>query len=176
MKYSLIVVALIIIAVSIFALRYRQRQSAGGDVNKSMVGLANRAVERAKQEFATNLDYSPSSVKQVEEILGKLHERQREQAFSERQLTEEATTWGAYIGEVGKRIRTGSWKRDSPVAGQGALPLVYDDQEVYLGSWVYGRIVNGDEDNVWNKFQRIYFPENFKRIDIEEMLKQVEGK
>jgi hypothetical protein len=62
------------------------------------------------------------------------------------------------------------------VAGQGALPLVYDDQEVYLGSWVYGRIVNGDEDNVWNKFQRIYFPENFKRIDIEEMLKQVEGK
>jgi hypothetical protein len=48
-----------------------------------MVGLANRAVERAKQEFATNLDYSPSSVKQVEEILGKLHERQREQAFSE---------------------------------------------------------------------------------------------
>jgi len=110
------------------------------------------------QEYSKSMDYSPSSIEQVESILSILHEKHRAQPFSEDELTKEVNIWGAYIGEVAKRVRAGVWRQDSNVSGKDAMPLVHDNQnEIYPLAWVYKRITNGPEDNVWSKFQLTYF-------------------
>jgi hypothetical protein len=74
--------------------------------------------------------------------------------LSDRELGVEARLWGAYIGAVVKRLRPCTWKKDSAVAGESALPLVFPDgSETYPCSWASKRISNGESDNVALKFK-----------------------
>jgi hypothetical protein len=74
--------------------------------------------------------------------------------MTEQEIADAAHLWGAYIGEVIKRIHPAHWAKDSQVAGKDALPIIYDDNggESYPCAWVYHRLKNGEEDNVWIKF------------------------
>jgi|SRR5215468_85402 len=174
MRYVLLIIILVVAVLSLMIYAYRQKRSAQPmEVNVLMTAYANQAVERARREYSKGLDYSPSSIEQVESILSKLYEKRLAHALSEDQLNEEVNTWGAYVGEVAKRVRPGAWQRDSKVSGKDAMPLVHDARnETYPLAWVYKRITNGPEDNVWSKFQLTYSREKFKQIDLNEPLKE----
>jgi len=76
-----------------------------------------------------------------------------------------ADQWGAYIGEVMKHMHPAHWERDSVAGGGNALGLVFDDtgDESFPCVWVYHRLKNGEEDNVWTKFQFITQPGGLKQ-------------
>ena len=136
--------------VLIFVVRLRSRM----DFNYAMRHLAQRAVWLARREQGVALDYSPGSIERVESILSALHNRHTENPMPDRELSILSVRWGAYIGEVMKRVRPAKWRRDSEVSGAGAMPLIFDaGSEAYPRSWVYKRIVDGPEDNVAFKFQ-----------------------
>jgi hypothetical protein len=130
-----------------------------------MAALAAHAVERAKSGYGITLNYSPDSVKQVETVLAMKYNMQKAQPMSERDVADAAHLWGAYIGEVMKRKRPAHWMRDSSAAGEGALPIVFNDtgEESYPCVWVYHRLKNGEEDNVWVKFSFISRPGGLKQ-------------
>jgi hypothetical protein len=169
---------ILIIGLLLFQLACRTNNIAHPeDVNALMASLAEQAVSKAKKDYNVTLDYSSTSIEQVETILGQLHEQHQAQSFSEARLTEEINIWGAYIGEVAKRIRAGRWQRDSAVSGKDTTPLVHDGQnESYPLAWVYKRITNGLEDNVRSKFELSYMREKFKVLDLEKMSKEAERK
>ncbi len=48
--------------------------------------------------------------------------------MTEIEINDAADLWGAYIGEVMKRIHPAHWVRDSEVAGKNAFPIVDEDR------------------------------------------------
>lgn len=135
--------------------RERDQSITQDELLALMQQRAQEAVERASSEYLILLDFSPASVERVDEILGRLHERHAASEFSNEELTHESMTWGAYVGEVIKKVRPGEWAQDSAVAGPFSLPIVYSDAEnsqSFPVGWCRKRIVNGDEDNIWIKF------------------------
>jgi hypothetical protein len=152
---SLAVGVLILLAILLLhQLRRPAAEPLYQDLDALMTAHAGDAVDRAAKDFGTRLDYTPESVQQVEAILAQLHERHVRQPLSDRERGREARLWGAYIGAVIKRLRPCTWKRDSTVAGEAALPLVFPDgSETYPCSWTSKRISNGESDNVALKFK-----------------------
>lgn len=150
-SFGIVVAALFFFPVVLrFIVKFRSRM----DFDYAMRLLAKRAVLLARREQGVTLDYSPGSIERVESILSALHNRQTENPMSDRELSILSARWGAYIGEVMKRVRPANWRRDSEVSGVGAMPLIFDaESEAYPRSWVYKRIVDGPEDNVLFKFQ-----------------------
>ncbi len=130
-----------------------------------MALLAAQAVERARSAYGVTLDYSSDSVKDVEKLLATKYELKRSRPITEKELADAADLWGAYIGEVMKRMHAAHWARDSVAGGKDALPLVFNDtgEESFPCAWVYHRLKNGEEDNVWTKFYFITQPEGLNQ-------------
>ena len=139
--------------------------NAVDDIDDYMAALSARAVDSAKSSYGVNLDYSPDSVKSVEKILETKYDLQKSQPMTENQIVDAAHLWGAYIGEVMKRTHPARWNRDSVAPGKDSLPIVYLDthEESYPCAWVYHRLKNGDEDNVWIKFYFVTQPGGLKQ-------------
>jgi hypothetical protein len=160
-------ISVLVVAASFFTLSCRRenQKNIPVDIDAYMASLSIKAVERARSGYGVNLDYSSDSVKEVEKLLGTKYELQKTQPMSDGEIADVAHLWGAYIGEVIKRIHRAHWVRDSTVAGKDALPVVYEDKsgESYPCAWVYHRLKNGEEDNVWFKFYYFTQPGGVKQ-------------
>jgi hypothetical protein len=156
------------LATTVFLVSACQRGRSNhppGNIDQYMVSLSAQAVELARSGYGINLDYSPDSVKEVEKLLATKYGLQKTHPLTEQETADAAHLWGAYIGEVIKRIHPAHWVRDSEVAGKDALPIVYEDKsgESYPCAWVYHRLNNGEEDNVWIKFHYFTQPEGVNK-------------
>lgn len=122
------------------------------DPNQFMPDVAAHAVQAATEKGKT-LDYSPESVKTVESILGELHDEHAKGTLSDNDVNVMAIQYGAYVGEVLRRKYGGSWAADHSVAGPKSYPIHWQDHDSFPVAWCGKRILNGDKDNVWFKFQ-----------------------
>lgn len=106
---------------------------------------ARDAVKTAAADYGLELDYSPASVEKVEEILDRLHQKHLESPFDKEALTQETTKWGAYLGELSKKLRRAEWELDSAEAGPWSLPLVdaLDGSETFPVAFCRDRIKKG---------------------------------
>jgi hypothetical protein len=125
------------------------------DFDSEMTDIAKSAAKHARRDLQIELDFSPASVRLVEEkILSKVHEAHSRQKLSAEEIWTLSLRWGAYIGEVIKRREGGRWQRDSEKIGKGTLPLQLRPAfEVFPVAWVNKRIENGAEDDVAVKFR-----------------------
>jgi hypothetical protein len=115
--------------------------------------LASEAVASAREVDGTALNYSPASIEKVERVLGKICDDAKRRG-SQEGLNGLAMAYGAYIGECIRRNEQGvSWDRDHPTLGEKSYPLHWADGDAFPMNWCYGRLTNGDEDNVWHKYQ-----------------------
>jgi len=89
----------------------------------------------------------------VDSLLGELHDLRDKQRLSNQDLNAHALHFGAYIGEVIRRKFGGSWATDHPVAGPKSFPIHFLGGDSFPIGWCGKRILNGDEDNVWFKYQ-----------------------
>jgi hypothetical protein len=144
------------IAGALVAWQRRRRMTAAaptfGTTQELIAWLAGQAVEIARQQGVTGLDYSPTSIQKAEEALGKLYEeRQRTKVTDGVQGL--ASAFGAYVGECIRRAEPGvRWERDHPKIGEKTYPLYWLGGEVFPMGWCYKRLTNGPEDNVWSKY------------------------
>jgi hypothetical protein len=119
--------------------------------------LAAEAVKDASENNQITLDYSPDSIKQVEEILGKLHDSyvRNPKSISVSGL---ASAYGAYIGEVIRRSEPNAhWLQDDQM-GEKTYPIVWGPsgkRHSYPMGWCARRITDGDVDNVWIKYRML---------------------
>ncbi|MBG87310.1 MAG: hypothetical protein CMO80_10470 [Verrucomicrobiales bacterium] len=119
-------------------------------LDAEMKVLAMDAVSRAKEEYRAELTYDRSSVKVLEErILKDLHHNHLIEPLSAETLMSESQLWGAYLGEVLRRIRDGKWREKSSQRGKRAMPFKFSSRgEVFPCDWVLRRIKHGDEFNL----------------------------
>jgi hypothetical protein len=158
-RITVAIIATIAIALGVLMAPRAQRDRTAKlefkSTDEMMQYLAGQAVEMADQNFGIKLDYTPGSIEKVEGILGKLHEEYVLTKPSDG-LQGLSMAYGAYIGEVMKRSEPGAkWKRDDPVGGERSYPLIYRGGASYVCGWCYRRILNGNEDNVWFKYQAV---------------------
>jgi hypothetical protein len=152
---ALIVIAIIGGWMAVRAWTRKSPKISGQDVVDEMKVRAGIAVEEAHNTYGVVLDFTPDSVKRVEEILGKLHDQHSATPMEHPRLVKESLKWGGYIGEVIRRDQPSHWELDSKIAGKGSMPIVLEREqreECFPVGWCYKRIVSGPEDNVWHKF------------------------
>jgi len=96
----------------------------------------------------------------VEDILGKLHDtvpkgffgRLRGRGATLKQISDMATAYGAYIGEVTRSRWGGAWSMQSALYSEPTLTLHIRGEEIYPPGKAYKRLTNGPEDNVWQYY------------------------
>ena len=126
----------------------------GSSTDEFVEWLANEAVKDAWEQNQIKLDYRVESIKNVDQILGKLHE-QYARDRSTISVQGLGSAYGAYIGEVIRRSEPGSrWQRDDAI-GEKSYPLIWGAGHSYPMAWCSRRILNGDEDNVWLKYRAL---------------------
>ncbi len=148
----LILVVVAVIAAAVLLRKQPSSATASTDVNAEMLFLADDAVKWAAEKNVT-LDYTPESVERVEGLLAELHEKRAAGKLPDDQVNKAAARYGAYVGEVIRRMHNGSWAVDHEVAGPGSFPIRWRDHESFPLGWCRKRIINGEEDNVWYKFR-----------------------
>lgn len=119
-------------------------------VNDMALAYAGQAVVAAR-EFQANLDYSESSLRDVEVILGKLA-----QAAMTGDLTETCKMWGSYLGEVVRRRFGGDWSIETYPGKQFAtLTLSVGSNKLFPSMKVHRRLTQGAEESVWTFYQMV---------------------
>jgi hypothetical protein len=157
-KSSTVFILVLLVLGAGFLMRTRRKEASGlkfKNTDQFIQYMASEAVKDAEREDHINLDYSVDSIKQVEEILGRLHGQYATDpsSISAKGL---GSAYGAYIGEVIRRSEPGArWERDDAVGGEKSYPIIWQDGHSYPMAWCYHRIVNGPEDNVWVKYQAL---------------------
>ena len=107
----------------------------------------------AREGFKIQLDYSVESIKQVEHILGKIHDEYKT-TKSEEGLQGIAFEFAAYIVKViEQNFGNAEWERDHSSIGKNTFPLQWRDSTLFPFGWCLKRIYDGDEENVWFKFK-----------------------
>jgi hypothetical protein len=113
---------------------------------------SDHAVMDARQYDHVTLDYSLGSLKQVDKILGRVHDSYVAKPASV-SLSGVSAEYGAYVGEVIRRNEPNAyWSRDSQVMGEKSYPLHWNAGEPYPFAWCSRRITNGEEDSIWMKY------------------------
>lgn len=121
------------------------------DMLKIQKDLSEYAVKIAKP-FGFKLDYSHNSIKDVETVLGYIHEEYIKDG-NEDGLDGVALEYAFYIGSViQKEYGIGYFERDHEEFGAHSYPFYIKDSVAFPHTWCLKRIYNGPEDNVWSKY------------------------
>jgi len=111
------------------------------------------AEQIAKEGFNVTLDYSVESVKQVEQILGSIHNEYKK-THSEEGLQGIAFEFGAYIVKVIEHnFGPAEWQCDHKSMGENTFPLLWHNSTLFPVEWCKKRIFDGSGDDVWIKFK-----------------------
>ena len=150
--FGILVVTAIVFAIVKLA-RGGLGSRAGGGADAEMKRLANIARIAAERDYRLKLTHDRASVKDLEDaILQDLHHNQLISPYPDEELAELSHLWGAYLGEVLRRVRPGAWQARSRHGGRRPMPFVLDrHHEVFPCSWVYRRIKHGPEYGVHAK-------------------------
>jgi hypothetical protein len=133
------------------------------ELQSEMATAAESAVQHAKKHWATDLDFSPRSVEDVELILARMYDsvprgflgKLFKQKPSEEQMAQVAIAYGAYLGEVFRREFGGIWSKENVLDQKDALALKFSDRNmIFPPGKVWKRLRNGEEDNV-NVFYKV---------------------
>jgi hypothetical protein len=158
---------LLMAAITGFAI-WLIRQMRTLQPNEVVEAFAKDAVADAKAQFNLTLDYSPSSIEHLERIVAAKYEEIQEKPILPIQMEALAKVWGAYLGEVIRRQRGGTWStaKEGPYAGLCILQSGAE-QICPLGK-VYKRLVNGEEDNLYFYSQLILNPAALSKLPLDQ--------
>jgi hypothetical protein len=139
-------------------------------ITDAMQAYAQDAVDLASQQFQTNLDFSESSLEQVEEILARLHNSLPKGTFgklfkrgpSQDQIWQMAKVWGGYIGEVIRRRWGGEWATETASHPGIVITLRVLGMEIFPPAKAYKRLTNGPEDSIGHYYQVL--KRDFERV------------
>lgn len=137
------------------------------------IGYALDTVDMAKEKFKVELDFSEASLESVEKILDHLNKTISTAKPSPDLILSYAKAFTGYIGQVIKIKWGGKWKKEDEYSIKNGPGLFVKNQDLFLLSKVYRRIVNGSEDNIWHFYQAVKKSiegcNDLKEVKIEEL-------
>jgi hypothetical protein len=143
----MIVIAVTLGTLGVWMLWKADNRQLKQNLQSRMDGFAEKAVELAQKEFATELDYRLQTLDRLEAILHQFHKRHQLVPIPEKELSQIVLIWGGYLGAVLKSNYGGHWEQDSIVAGKNTYPLHISKIESIPVIWCLRRIRNGEAAN-----------------------------
>lgn len=121
----------------------RLAQATFDSLDAMMQAYAAEAVRIAAAEHRVKLDYSASSVEQLETILNTAT------SVQEADLEWLTKLWGSYFGEVFRRRYSAEWTMSGYPGGQVAVPtLEIGGSRIYPLLKVHRRLTMGESENL----------------------------
>ncbi|HTT24470.1 MAG TPA: hypothetical protein VMG82_36465 [Candidatus Sulfotelmatobacter sp.] len=160
MKRGVIIALLVGCSLSVWkAFQERGQGTPSFATTEEFIGFASQnAVAEAATYDHIQLDYSVESLKQVDEILGRVHNTYVKNPSSIH-MRGVAAEYGSYVGEVIRRNQPNVyWTRDSKVMGEKSYALHWKAGESYPFTWCAERITNGEQDSIWIKYSVLNDP------------------
>lgn len=136
----------------------KARMDSGEEVNTlalMFIGYALDAVDTGRRNFKVELDFSEASIKEVERILDQLHKTIEKSQPSEDTIVTFAKQFAGYIGQIMILRWGGEWVEESNYPIENGPGLRIKNQDLFLLSKVYRRIINGSEENIYHFYQLI---------------------
>lgn len=128
--------------------------SADAKYQEVAQAYASDCIDFAKSHFGVDLDWSDESIKEIERILGVLHDHAIVQSPSPQEIYGFAKAFGSYIGEVFRKNHGATW--GVVRLGEESMPGLQSavgDQLFWPWGKANNRIVNGPEDNMHYYYQ-----------------------
>jgi len=142
------------------AVQEKLQQTPQIHTTEEFIAFGSKCALADAQTYDHNtLDYSIDSLKQVDQILGRVHDAyvKEPSSVSVRGI---AAEYGAYVGEVIRRSQPNAyWTRDSEAAGQKSYPLHWKTHESYPITWCAERITDGEEHSIWLNYSVLNDPD-----------------
>jgi hypothetical protein len=115
---------------------------------EEMKANALEAMKLTRKHFVSELDFSESSVEELETLFDQV--RFAWPGGNSPETIEQLTQlWGAYLGEVIRRHCGGQWiEREG-----GAVALQGEKTTLYPHDKVRKRLLNGPKENIWEYYQ-----------------------
>lgn len=131
------------------------------NVSQTMMECAATAVEIAKSEFETVLDFSEDSIQKIEQILDSFtksltsHTKTRflQRDFLRNQFVFGAFIVGGYVGEVIRRNFGGEWIIESSPEGNDSVALKINGLKIFPVLKASNRLANGTKEDFWSYVQ-----------------------
>jgi hypothetical protein len=158
MKIIIIAALGVIMAIAIYTRRNRATPQIVGPRSGELADIIEwariEAPKDAKENHGIILDFSDESVARVEKILGKLYKPNIDKNNLPGGTRGMAILYGVYIGEcIIKNHKGLRWELNHEAGGNGSMPVILPDGASFPVGWCLKRLVNGEEDNVWHKYQ-----------------------
>jgi hypothetical protein len=108
------------------------------------------------KHFRIKLDWSDSSIQQIESVLDTFHKQAQKAKPSPEQVMGFAKMFGSYVGEVYRKNHGATWGLVE-LNGQKFPGLKAQTSGTEFWPWgrVRNRLVNGAEDNVWHYYSEL---------------------
>lgn len=120
-------------------------------LGEMMRSYAETAVRVARDEFNCRLDFSPESIRALDEILAAVADKESEGDFEQ-----QVRLWGGYFGEVLRRRYAGEWEMTQYPGGLASVPAIdVRGSRLFPLMKVYRRLTMGESEEIGSFFQMV---------------------
>jgi hypothetical protein len=123
-------------------------------LNQLMRESADDAVKTSREEFAIELDFSAESISLIDAIILKFLDTFNAQALEDKAVFTICNIYGAYIGEVFRKLAGGQWQYNLQDEEAPAIMLMYQDKTFAFAGICYERLVNDSNVSVQRYFSQ----------------------
>ena len=119
---------------------------------------------RLASGFGVSLNYSESSLQDLEALLAQLYQELPRLSSStagtndpgQQQIDAAARVWGGYFGETIRRLWGGEWGVETyPGTAAAVISVDIGGAKLFPVMKVYRRLTQGEAENVWNFYQKV---------------------
>ena len=118
------------------------------ELEKLMADCAYDAARTAEEEFRIHLDFSPQSIALVDDILLSFVDRYRDKALEDQAVFTLCNIYGAYTGEVFRKLVGGMWRYDQSDPKAPYVLLETATRSYAFAGICYERLVNDSQVSV----------------------------
>ncbi|WP_395344028.1 hypothetical protein PN836_004765 [Ningiella sp. W23] len=124
------------------------------ELDKLMKDTAQDAVTAAKEECDIELDYSASSISGVDKTIEHFITEFPGQSLEDKAVFTLCNMYGAYVGEVFKRLSGGQWHYDTSTPDAPTILLVIKDKSYAFAGICYDKLVKNPDIKIAEYFQK----------------------
>lgn len=124
------------------------------ELDQLMQETANDAVQAAKEECSIVLDFSISSVAKVDDTIEHFIKAFPSQTLEDKAIFTLCNMYGAYVGEIFKRLAGGQWHYDTSIPEAPAIFLVIKDKSYAFSGICYDKLVKNPDIKIQQYFDK----------------------
>jgi len=126
----LAIIGFITMILGMYAVWKTEFQGPAAGIQARMRDFAKQAVAEGAKDYQSKLDFSTSSIEQIDRILDTFSQRHQTDPIPEKELSQIVLTWGAYVGISLIKQVGGTWHVSSQVAGANTYPILYEKPKI----------------------------------------------